>query len=93
MNRFLLLALTAGLLSPLSANADDFNVRDTCGRLYAGFISPIEAHEKLGLPKISTGRYQDEPKRFYDQDSIRQQIMIEEYCEGYTGTTEVNNYD
>ncbi len=91
MNRFLLLALTAGLLSPLSANADDFNVRDTCGRLHAGFILPKEAHKRLGLPKNIRGGIgmNSETISFYDLTKLEQEIKIGSYCDEYTGVSDV----
>ena len=56
MNRFLLLALTAGLFSPIAASADDFKVRDTCGRLARREITGKEASKRLKLKKtLSNG--------------------------------------
>ena len=52
MKRFLPLLLFAGLLSPITAKADDFKVRDTCGQWQAGFIDEKVAHKRLGLLKI-----------------------------------------
>ena len=51
MKRFLLLALTAGLISPIAARADDFKVRDTCGRLARYEITGKEAFKRLKLKK------------------------------------------
>ena len=80
MKRFLPLALTAGILSSIAANADDFNVRDTCCRLHAGFILPKEAHKRLGLPKnIPGGRgmgMNPETTSFYDLTKLEQEIKI-----------------
>ena len=56
MNRFLILSLTSGLLSPVAANADDFKVRDTCGRLARFEITGKEASKRLKLKKtLSNG--------------------------------------
>ena len=93
MNRFFLLALTAGLLSSIAANADDFNVRDTCGRLHAVFILPKESHKRLGLPKnIPGGRgmgMNPETTSFYDLSKLEQEILIGSYCDEYTGVSDV----
>ena len=89
MNSFLLLALTAGLLSPIATKADDFKVRDTCGRFHAGFITATEAHKKLGLPNTIKMRWTDEIKRFNDLNEIAQQTTLDEYCDTYTGASEV----
>jgi len=51
MNRFLLLALTAGILSLIDAKADDFKVIDTCGRLARYEITGKEAFKRLKLKK------------------------------------------
>tara|TARA_B100000530_G_C15563921_1_gene331671 strand:+ start:244 stop:528 length:285 start_codon:yes stop_codon:yes gene_type:complete len=84
------LALFAGYLRGPSAN--DFNVRDTCGRLHSGFFSPKEAHKRLGLPKyIFAGRWEAEPKSFYDFTKLVQEITIENYCNKYTGVSDVHN--
>ena len=70
------LALFAGYLRGPSAN--DFNVRDTCGRLHAGFFSPKEAHKRLGLPQyIFAGRWEADPKNFNDFNKLVQEITIE----------------
>ena len=92
MKRFLPLLLFAGLLSPITAKADDYKIRDTCGQMKARFISPMEAHKRLGLPKISKSRFDQEPKNFSDRDFINQIQMMDDYCQGYTGHTDVNNY-
>ena len=93
MKRFLPLALTAGILSSIAANADDFNVRDTCCRLHAGFILPKEAHKRLGLPKnIPGGRgmgMNPETTSFYDLTKLEQEIKIGSYCDKYTGVSDV----
>ena len=49
MNRFLLLALTAGLLSPMAANAERDEVRHICALMKVGDIKPKQALKKLGL--------------------------------------------
>ena len=51
MKLFLPLALIAGLLSPIAASADDFKVRDTCGRLARNEITGKEAFKRLKLKK------------------------------------------
>ena len=84
MKRLLLFAITAGLLSPIAAKADDL-VRETCGRVKAGFISPKEAHKKLGLPEKMYDFFQTESKNFSERDFINQKIVIDDYCQGYTG--------
>ena len=93
MNRFLLFALTAGLISPIAVKADDFNVRDTCGRLHAGFILPKEAHKRLGLPKnIPGGRgmgMNPETTSFYDLTKTRAGNKDWMFCDEYTGVSDV----
>tara|TARA_R100000655_G_scaffold44741_1_gene81472 strand:- start:86 stop:331 length:246 start_codon:yes stop_codon:yes gene_type:complete len=75
MKRFLLLALTAGLFSPIAAKADDFRVRDTCGRLARSEISGKEAFKRLKLKNTfrSGGELSDVPFR----------TASENYCRGY----------
>ena len=53
MKRFLLLALTAGLLSPIAAKAElTFEEkRETCALYSAGQITRQSAADKLGLKK------------------------------------------
>ena len=75
MNRFLLLALTAGLLCPVAANADDFKVRDTCGRLARNEITGKEAFKLLKLTKTYMNG-----QKVTDEKFIRNAA---EYCEGY----------
>ena len=82
MRRFLFLALFAALLSPTVAKADDFKVRDTCGRYEGGFISAKEAHRRLGLEKTFKQSY--EVENFNEADEIWQGMAIESYCYGYT---------
>jgi len=91
MKSFLLLTITAVFLSPIAAKADDYKVRDTCGQMKGEFISPMEAHKRLGLPKISKSRFDEKPTNFSDRDFINQIMMIDDYCEGYTGVIEVYN--
>ena len=49
MNRFLLLALTAGLLSPIAAKAERDEVRHICATMKVGEMSPKQGLKKLGL--------------------------------------------
>ena len=90
MKRFLSLLLFAGLVSPITAKADDYKVRHTCGQVIAGFITPTEAHKRLGLPKISSSRFEQETKNFSERDFIDQIMMIDRYCKGYTGHSDVS---
>ena len=91
MNRFLLLALAAGLLCPIEAKAKDDFIRDTCGRHSGGFISSKEAHRRLGLEKTSKMMMIDkEPVNFNDESPNMQYLRISSYCDGYTGSRTVN---
>ena len=86
MKRFLPLLLFAGLLSPITAKADDFKVRDTCGQFKAGFIDEKVAHKRLGLPK---NRIEDYPERRFDKlDRWEQTKVIDRNCGAYLGTND-----
>ena len=78
MKRFLLLALTAGLLSPIAVKADDFKVRDTCGRLVRYEITGKEASKRLKLKKtFKTGQ------KIAVNDEDNWLYVAQLYCRGY----------
>ena len=58
MNHFLIFALTAGLLSPIAANANTHDTRDICARHRIGEITINQALRKL---KLSIPRREEEP--------------------------------
>ena len=70
MKRFLLLVLTAGLLSPIAAKAERDDVRHICASMQVGEITPKQALRKIGL-KV--------PKDY----SPRKKIVA--YCKVYLG--------
>ncbi len=78
MKRFLLLALTAGLLSPIAARADDFKVRDTCGRLARFEITGKEAFKRLKLKKTYKNGQRIDAN---DEDNFYKSAKV--YCLGY----------
>ena len=88
MRRFLFLALFAALLSPTVAKADDFKVRDTCGRHNGGFISAKEAHRRLGLEKTYKRRGIEGLVNFNEEEEFWQDIAIGAYCKGYKGSSD-----
>ena len=53
MKRFLLLALTAGLLTPIPVKAFGMDKREICARYYAGQFTYEQTRKKLGLKSFN----------------------------------------
>ena len=70
MSRFLLFALTAGLLSPMAAYADEriWDTKNVCGLYYATEISGLDAARLIGL-----------------KGSGRVKSRVEQYCMFFRG--------
>ncbi len=79
MKRFLLLALTAGLFSPIAAKALNSEERfEICARYYSNQISYQETAKLLGLKATTISK---EDRHFKLWSSLR--TSVDSYCKYY----------